>query len=248
MAEQITVESLEINPHIIKLENQHILYDSSVLAKPSAEIFDPGRLEAQGLLVGRALGRGEAHFFRYQGRQWVLRHYRRGGLIAKLLHDQFAGWRLEGSRSWAEWRLIADLYAKGLPVPRPVAAGVRRRFGVYRADLVTERIANTQTLGRLLQKAPLPAEIWSEIGACVRRFHEHGVYHADLNANNILLDDQFQVYLIDFDRGRLRRPGGWQKSNVDRLERSLHKLKRISANFHFDGENWQSLMQGYVRF
>ena len=177
--------------------------------------------------------------------QWVLRHYRRGGWVAKLLNDQFVGWDLDKSRSWVEWRLLADLYAKGFPVPRPVAAGVCKCFGYYRCDLITQRIPNAQTLADLLKQGSLPPAVWVDIGACLRRFHDAGVYHADLNANNILLDDQRRVYLIDFDRGRLRREGSWRQSNVNRFERSLRKIAGLSVAFHYGAEDWRSFMDGY---
>jgi 3-deoxy-D-manno-octulosonic acid kinase len=197
------------------------------------------------MLRGHAGGRGAAYFLRYQGQEWVLRHYRRGGLVARLLQDQYIGWRLEKSRSWLEWRLLAGLYAKGLPVPKSVAACVNRGSGFYRADLITRRIPNTQPLAQHLKRGPLDADVWAAVGNCLQRFHDLGVYHADLNANNILLDDQSRVYLIDFDRGELRRPGKWKRNNIHRLGRSLRKLKGLSPVFYFETMDWLSLLQGY---
>ncbi|MGM0648706.1 MAG: lipopolysaccharide kinase InaA family protein, partial [Bacteroidota bacterium] len=52
----------------------------------------------------------------------------------------------------------------------------------------------------------------------------HCLDHVDLNARNILIDPQHKPWLIDLDRCRLRRPGGWQNANLNRLERSLHKF------------------------
>ncbi|BCA80103.1 3-deoxy-D-manno-octulosonic acid kinase [Desulfuromonas sp. AOP6] len=235
----------ELDPRIVRSGNRHILYDAARIAKPSDDIFDPEKLAAGGFLVGKALGRGEAYFLRYQGQDWVLRHYRRGGLVAKLFHDHYLGWHPGRSRAWREWRLLAVLYAQGLPVPRPVAASVVSGFGVYRADLITERLADTSTLADRLKKAPQPEAVWLAVGRCIRRFHDANVFHADLNANNILLDGQGQVYLIDFDQGCFRKPGSWKQHNVARLLRSLKKIQDRHPNFHFSHEDWLVLLQGY---
>ena len=71
---------------------------------------------------------------------------------------------------------------------------------------------------------PLAPAAWHAIGSCVRRFHDAGVCHADLNAHNVLLDADGGVHLVDFDRGSIRAPGAWRTANLARLERSLAKL------------------------
>jgi len=235
----------KIDPHILRSGNRHILYDGGLIAKPSDSLFDPGQLAANGQLMGQALGRGEAYFFRLEGKEMVLRHYRRGGFMAKFLKDQYVGLNPEATRAWREWRLLVNLYEKGLPVPRPVAASVCINLGVYRADLITERIPATHTLADRLKKAPLSGDIWQKIGLCIKRFHNEDVYHADLNANNILLDKEEMVFLIDFDRGCFRAPGPWKNANLLRLERSLKKIAAQSPVFHFNEVGWQGLIKGY---
>jgi len=81
----------------------------------------------------------------------------------------------------------------------------------------------------------------------IRCFHHHGVWHADLNANNILIDTETRLYLIDFDRGRLRQPSRqWQQANLDRLKRSLLKLQSHAESFYFAESDWQTLLAGYT--
>jgi 3-deoxy-D-manno-octulosonic acid kinase len=236
----------EFDPSIVRIGNRNILYDAARIAKPSGEIFDPDKLAAAGVLVGKALGRGEAYFFQHEGKDLVLRHYRRGGVVAKLFNDCYLGMNPDHSRSWREWRLLAALYTQGLPVPRPIAASVSPRFGVYRADLITVHLADTQTLADLLKKTPQPETVWLAVSRCIRRFHEANVFHADLNANNILLDVHRQVFLIDFDRGCFRRPGSWKESNLARLLRSLKKNQDRHPGFHFNNNEWLLLLQGYM--
>ena len=241
----VGIMTSELDPRIFRNRNLHILYDAALIAKPSGDIFDPAKHSAGGFLVGKALGRGEAYFLRYDSQDWVLRHYRRGGLVAKFFHDHYLGVKPEDSRSWREWRLLAALYAQGLPVPRPVAASVVAGFGVYRADLITKRLTETCTLANLLKTARQSEAVWFAVGRCIRRFHDVNVFHADLNANNILVDGQGQVFLIDFDRGGIRNPGSWKEGNLARLLRSLKKIEGRHPGFHFYNEDWPLLLQGY---
>lgn len=173
-------------------------------------------------------GRGAAWFIRRGDGDWVLRHYRRGGLVARISRDRYF-WVGEGSvRSVAEFRLLQRLGRLGLPVPKPVAAMYRRRGLGYRAALIIERIADARPMTRLLEGGERTD--WSQIGATIAQFHRAGVDHADLNANNILLADG-RVWLIDFDRGRIREVHpDWQRSNLLRLERSLRKLGGDAAD------------------
>jgi 3-deoxy-D-manno-octulosonic acid kinase len=95
--------------------------------------------------------------------------------------------------------------------------------------------------------ASLSGEQWRKVGATIAEFHRHGVHHADLNAHNILLEDAAsRVYVLDFDRGRLRSRGEWEGEVLQRLKRSLEKIRRQRADVRFQEGDWQALMDGYV--
>ena len=235
----------EIHFCIITLGSSAVLCDAVLANDLTENLFNPVQLEKTGLLIGKARGRGDAWFIKYRGHNWVLRHFRRGGLVGRLIEDRYFGWDLERSRAWAEWRLLAELYRRGLPVPRPVAAAVSRHFGFYRADLITELIPDSQPLADWLTVSPQSEDFWKKLGICLRRFHDQDVYHVDLNARNILIDACSQIYLIDFDRGSIRPHGAWKNNNLQRLKRSLLKLKRNSSNCHFEEADWDLLIRGY---
>ena len=78
------------------------------------------------------------------------------------------------------------------------------------------------------------------------RFHRAGVWHADLTAHNILLDQDGRSYLLDFDRGRLRRPGHWRQRNLARLLRSLRKIRPQVSETAYPEPQWQWLLAGYA--
>ena len=156
--------------------------------------------------------------------QWFLRHYLRGGKAALLSRDRYFYLSAQQVRSFAEFRILASLRKAGLPAPRPIAARYRRNGLHYSADLITEWIAGTRTLPAALREAYDPAKIMAQVGGTLARFHNAGVCHADLNANNILIGRDGLVWLVDFDRARRRIPGGWYRSRLQRLKRSLQKL------------------------
>src|SRR5688572_14490411 len=151
-------------------------------------------------------GRGAVWFVRGEFGSGVLRHYRRGGLIARINGDRYLWQDEEATRGFREFRLLATLLARGLPVPAPLVAGYRRYGLYYRADLLTALIPQAQTLAQRLKHGWPDLATWRQIGATLASFHAAGAYHADLNAHNVMLDDAGGVWLIDFDRGELRAP------------------------------------------
>ena len=88
--------------------------------------------------------------------------------------------------------------------------------------------------------------MYKHIGSTIKRFHQQGIYHHDLNAHNILLDDQQKIWLIDFDQGEKREvKQQWQESNLARVQRSCRKEFVKIANFQWNEENWLALLNGY---
>jgi len=110
---------------------------------------------------------------------------------------------------------------------------------------MTERIMDTTPLADLLEANCPDHNTWAAIGACIRRFHAAGIWHADLNVRNILLDGDARVFLIDFDRARFS-PGEEVdgKGNLKRLKRSLAKLWPQTEQSAME-EAWKNLMAGY---
>lgn len=156
----------------------------------------------------------------------VLRHYRRGGAMARLSHDRYLWSGAARTRSFREFHLLAELVAQDLPVAPPLAARYLRCDALrYRADLLTLEIPAAHTLAELMPDVLGDMAALEELGRTLARFHLRGACHADLNAHNILLDREGRWWLIDFDRGVLRPPApGWWASRLARLERSWRKL------------------------
>lgn len=230
-----------------KQQNGHYyLWDSCIVADVDEQLFDPRVWARSNQLIGTASGRGAAYFLRPKsGVQWVLRHSRRGGLIAHFNHDSYLWLGRARCRVFREWFLLANLHAQGLPVPAPVAARVLRRGLCYRSDLITQRVA-ARPLADWLAAQPLAPATWHAIGATICRFHHAGVDHHDLNARNILVSDAGAITLIDFDQGRVRRPDHWRGGNLMRLRRSLDKIAGRQS-LHFSEQDWAALQSGYAQ-
>ena len=225
---------------------QHIRYDSEIFNNLDEVSFKSQVWAQRSSIIGFAEGRGTTFFVQHQGRDFVLRHYQRGGLIAKISKDQYLWAGLRFSRPWREWALLEKMLEKGLPVPVPAAIKVERKGLLYTSDIMMHRIPSSRTLADILLVEELAEGYWITIGSVIRRFHEAGVYHSDLNANNILLDEGARCYLIDFDRCGIRKPKlKWQKENLLRLKRSLHKISKNEDVFYFSDTNWRSLLRGY---
>jgi 3-deoxy-D-manno-octulosonic acid kinase len=223
-----------------------MLYDASRAGNADASWFDRQWWSGRGEVRDSAEGRGAAVFIEADARALVLRHYRRGGWMARLSADRYR-WHSEAfTRSYVEWQLLYVMRRAGLPVPVPIAAGYRRtgRFS-YTADLLTEQIPAVQSLATRLRAAPVTLTSWIAIGRCLRRFHDDGICHADLNAHNVLLSDNEQVWLVDFDRGQLRHPGFWCDGNLVRLRRSIEKITYPLPGERFSDADWASLLDGY---
>jgi len=245
--------SLDSQFKIKKTGGSYILYDAGIIAEPTVALFDRDyhtnqhtRQNNSSLQTEAGIGRAKVVYFPYEGKTFVLKHYYRGGAVASVLKDQYLGFNVEKSRAFKEWRLLNKMRELGLPVPVAVAAHVERDRFFYRADLITEKIEDTKTLADVLTTQVMTAGQWQKIGACIKRFHHHDIYHADLNARNILLSGSGDVYLIDFDNSYFRVDSAkWKMANLARLKRSLLKFKKNTSGFNFDEDNWTALLDGY---
>lgn len=177
--------------------------------------------------------------------QLVWRHYMRGGLIGKLVRDQFLYTGLANTRAYRELNLLDVMYQQGLPVPRPVAAQVVRDGVCYRADILTGLIDNSTDLLTWLIGQPLPDNLWFDVGRTIAKLHLAQLYHHDLNIKNLMMDAAHKIWVIDFDRCAFKRGSQWKRHNLARLERSLHKQARLQTSFHFSPPDWRQLLDGY---
>jgi 3-deoxy-D-manno-octulosonic acid kinase len=196
--------------------------------------FDSARTDAAPVGEG---GRQAAWFVNGPHGPAVLRHYRRGGLRARVGRESYFWLGQSSVRSFAEVRALEHLRQARVRVPEPLGAVYWRAGAFYRNAILVARIRGAQALAGRLDHAD-PAAVARSIAA----MHAAGVWHADLNAFNILFDDQDRVWLIDFDRARLGTVSGRdRRENLMRLRRSLVKIAGAQ------GERWWESLEDAAR-
>lgn len=213
-----------------------IIYDASRwAAEPASRAF-----AHDNATHAERRGRGDVRFLQLSIGQGVLRRYQRGGLMARWSRDWYLWRGRQQTRPFREFQLTALLRDAGLPVPHPLAARYLRAGLGYRAELITERVVGARTLAeRIAAGEPID---WPGLGSLIARFHRHGLWHADLNAHNLIIDDDGKIWMIDFDRGRIRVDSpGWKRANLDRLLRSLRKLGADRSVSQFEAVAWPQL-------
>ncbi|MCM5704645.1 3-deoxy-D-manno-octulosonic acid kinase [Larsenimonas salina] len=221
--------------------NTRILYDAERAPQIGPDWFTPEFWHQKAQVTGEAPGRGASVFIEAAPNEhWVLRPYRRGGLIGRFNDDRYAWLGAERSRAFREFRLTARLRNAGLPVPAPVGGCLWPKGCTYQAALITVGIPEARPLADVLPTEAATPQLLSRVGAMIRQFHELGLDHVDLNARNILLDAVDSPWLIDLDRCRIRGKGGFKKRNLERLKRSFDKFAPDRARRHHT-----ALLSGY---
>jgi len=229
-----------------KYNNIFTLYDDDIFAKGEDITFNVKDWADRSSIIGFAEGRGTTFFIEHQGRELVLRHYKRGGKISEYVEDKYLWMGLSYTRAWREFKLLKMMYDASLPVPRPIAAHILKEGFFYKADLITQRIRHSHLLLNVLENKTFEQGHWVAMGGMIRRFHDKGIHHVDLNVKNILLDDGGRFYLIDFDKCSQRKPSkNWQMANINRLKRSILKAVMQNPTIEFNEQCWQWFLQGY---
>ena len=207
------------------LESGVIVFDKQIVSNPKINRFDAASYGSAANLVSGKGGRGAAWFVNAEFGDAVLRHYRRGGWAAKISDARYL-WRDESSaRSIHEFHFMQALRRKNLPVPKPIAAMVLKKGLFYRAAILLERIPNVQSFLECVHQQTESAP-WAALGRTIAAFHKAGAQHADLNAQNILLDTDQKIWLIDWDKAQFQNKAGpWCVDVLQRLQRSLMKYR-----------------------
>lgn len=220
---------------VLSFASGAMCFDPRRISMPAQALFEPTN-PSMGAVSVKVGGRQSAWFVSGDFGQAVLRHYRRGGLVARVSRQRYI-WTGEAStRSFAEFRIMQYLQGRGLNVPAPLAAAYWRSGLTYRAAILIERVTGVSTLAETLGQPQAVAQ-------AVFAMHEAGVWHADLNAYNILMDGSGRAWLIDFDRAR-RMPmtTKLRQSNLFRLRRSLLKVAGGPGL-----RLWQQIDQAYAQ-
>ena len=216
---------------------------AQVIALESARDSIATILAASGTIHGHAAasasakplrGRGVSWAFDANGERWVVRHFRRGGAMTKVLDDRYL--RAGATRPARELHASLALRSRGVDTPEVVAYAIYPIGIYYRADIVTRWIADSEdlasvTFGPDARSAAGRAAAWAAAGRLLHSAFEQGTHHPDLNLRNILVAGdatQPTAWLIDLDRCHVhaRVTHAAQRRMLERFHRSRRKLER----------------------
>jgi len=156
-----------------------------------------------------------------------LRTTRRGGVLARLLPQRSASARgVEGEL--ALWR---TLRARGVDLPTPIAAIGRRRGLAWETHFASLDHAHAVDGFDWLTTPRSAHSLRRGVEAAaraLRRLHDAGAIHGDLNLRNLLIEPEgggFRCLFVDLDRARLvaRASPGARMRELMRLLRSALK-------------------------
>ncbi|MFL5338881.1 MAG: lipopolysaccharide kinase InaA family protein [Gemmataceae bacterium] len=152
------------------------------------------------------------------GRFRTIYRVRCGGLDLHVKHCRPVGLRawlrewLRPAKALLEFRRIRAIARRNIPTLEALAVGTGRGVGPSDSYLITESLADTQSLGAFLSLAPPPRvrqRLARELGRFLAQLHDAGIRHADLHPGNLLLrwpDDRPEFVLIDLHDVQTGRP------------------------------------------
>lgn len=226
-----------------------LIYNPAVIRGVSEKTFAAGAWKRVKPVDNQLMsgGRGYTLIISDGREEYVLRHYRRGGLVGRFVRDSFIWMGEDKTRAFAEWRVLYKVAQMGLPVPTPAVARYVRKGALYTADIITVRVPGIRPLSVRLAEGSGGEAFWASVGAGVCRFHDHGIRHADLSAHNVQIDEDDAFWLLDFDRATLEEPGAWRQRNLARFHRSLQKISRLDLRVRYSESDWESFLAGYFQ-
>lgn len=193
-------------------------------------------------------GRQPVHLIHLANQQQaILKHYYRGGWFSFINKDRYLGYNTFKNRIQQEIESMIWMKNQQLPTPTPIAARLLFNGIFYRADMLIQAILPSCSLAAWLMSNPCSTQQWADIGKAIAQVARLGIYHRDLNGQNILLtpssSQQYPVYLIDFDRCQRRTyQKRWHQRMLKRLLRSLIKQHTQYPQSHWKKTDWQHLL------
>lgn len=203
-----------------------------------------GLFRPSGVLQRLGPKRGTGGLLLVEGEALVIRPNRHGGIFAKILGDLY----MDQERPHRELLLLWRLRKAGINTLDPVASVAERRGPFYRGYLMTRFLPGAVDLLEFFSRAQDGHErraVARKAGELVRRVHDLGVFHADLQLGNLLVRDG-EVYIIDLDRSWQRPPlpPSLRFKNLWRLMRSAEKATHLGL-MRLSPKELAAFWQGY---
>ncbi len=173
-------------------------------------------------------GRGSAPSIPLGSSSVVLRRYRHGGLLGRLTGALYLG----PERALSELRVTARAEASGAPVPHVVCLALWPVAGpLWSALIGTLEEREASDLLEVLEatdEAGSRRGLARQVGGALRKLHDSGLEHRDLQLRNILaVGPSRRIVVVDLDKATFHTagpvPAGRRADNLGRLFRSIIK-------------------------
>ena len=218
-------------------------------ALPLERLLDGAPLEAWGRSVPHALrGRAAVHVLATPRGEIVAKRLQRGGMLGGVLRGLYA----DASRSLREAQAAEMLAARGVPTPPVIAARATRVLLLWKLEVATARLpAEGDLLDVLRTRGSVPG-LALAAGRTLRRAHDAGLRHRDLQVKNVLVPvgfpgvggagDPVALVVLDLDRCDVGAPLDEEEriAALARFVRSLVKQKVLPG-----ARDVQAFARGY---
>ncbi len=195
-------------------------------------------------------GRGPLARLDLKGQASVGKRAIRGGLGGRLLGGLYLG----AGRALAQIGTAERLRQVGIPTPEVLAVGWRRALLLFSAQaVVTRAVPGAQNLYEAARQGPLRDRrraILLASADLVRRMHDAGFLHPDLNVTNLVLEGaggRGRLFVVDLDKARFTTSitPAERLSGLARMLRSYDKW--IAAGWPLTPREEMLFLRSYCR-
>lgn len=185
-------------------------------------------------------GRGQAAIVPYQNsRDIFVKKLLHGGFLGNLFKDFFSRKRIVENLINAH-----SLKAESLHGPEIIFLIMRKKAGpCYEGYIGEEFLTDAENLLEMVVKDDWPVikqKVLHDVASELKKFHDKGFYHRDLNAGNIMIrkilaskeGQGYEIFFIDLDKMKQYKKIGYsgRRRNIFRLFRSLRKFIHRERN------------------
>ena len=153
----------------------------------------------------------------------AIKSYTRGGWIRYLIKQRYL--KVGTIRAQLEFELLQVVRNLGINAPEPVAYAHRGNI-FYRAWLVSRAIEHPLSLAMLSLKDEKRTRLVMEsVVGQISLLIQNNILHVDLHPGNVVVDSANQVFLVDFDKGKIHHGSREKLKNryLTRWQRAIAK-------------------------
>ena len=166
----------------------------------------------------------------------VVKRYTRGGVVRIFNSSTYL--KFLQYRCQAEFALLLLARKLGISVPDPIAFAYQGRI-MYKAWLITREIQDARTLAEISTCEPVRLQVlMPKLKKQLDKLIANRIHHVDLHPGNVIVNDQEQLFIIDFDKAQtnFRNKNRLQQKYVRRWERAVAK-HNLPAILNLTGRN-----------